>query len=183
MPGRHGAADSGPFSGLESVYRDCRDQLLRFLIARTGDQEEALDVLQEVWVKLRTSPTGPVSNARAYLFRMAQNLVVDHARARQRSMRRDRVWSDERTQYYPGCADAVDRDQQNAEDRLLQQEEVDRLAAALETLPEGARRAFEMHKIEGLSHTEVAARLGISKSGVEKHMAVAMKYLRRALID
>jgi RNA polymerase sigma-70 factor (ECF subfamily) len=60
---------------------------------------------------------------------------------------------------------------------------VQRIKTALETLPEGARRAFELHKLRGLTHGEVAAQLGISKSGVEKHMAVAMKYLRRALTD
>ncbi len=40
-----------------------------------------------------------------------------------------------------------------------------------------------MHKIEGLTHGEVAARLGISRSAVEKHMAVAMTHLRRLLAD
>lgn len=169
--------------GLETVYHDCRQQLLRFLIARTGDQDEALDVLQETWIRLQTTATGPIANPRAYLFRMAQNLVVDRARARQRRMQRDRIWSDDRTLHYPGSSEAIDLEQQNAEDSLLEQEEVERLMAALKTLPDGARRVFEMHKIEGLSHVEIAARLHISKSGVEKHMAVAMKHLRRALID
>jgi RNA polymerase sigma-70 factor (ECF subfamily) len=98
-------------------------------------------------------------------------------------MQRDRIWSDDRTLHYPGSSEAIDLEQQNAEDSLLEQEEVERLMAALKTLPDGARRVFEMHKIEGLSHVEIAARLHISKSGVEKHMAVAMKHLRRALID
>lgn len=172
-----------PPSGLESVYRDCRNQLLRFLIARTGDQDEALDVLQEMWIKLQTTATGPIANPQAYLFRMSQNLVVDRARAKQRRMHRDRVWSDDRTLRYPGTGESVDLEQQNAEDSLLEREEIERLAAALTTLPEGARRVFEMHKIEGLSHSQIAAFLNISKSGVEKHMAVAMKHLRRALID
>jgi RNA polymerase sigma-70 factor (ECF subfamily) len=66
---------------------------------------------------------------------------------------------------------------------MLEREEAARLASAMTTLPEGARRAFELHKLEGLNHADVAVRLGISKSGVEKHMAVAMKYLRRAMRD
>jgi len=44
-------------------------------------------------------------------------------------------------------------------------------------------RVLKMHKLDGLSHGEVAAQLGISKSAVEKHMAVAMAYLRRLLKD
>jgi RNA polymerase sigma-70 factor (ECF subfamily) len=62
-------------------------------------------------------------------------------------------------------------------------QEAQQLATAIAALPDGARRVFELHKIDGLSHVEVAERLGISRSGVEKHMAVAMKHLRRALAD
>ncbi|MCH3756172.1 sigma-70 family RNA polymerase sigma factor, partial [Campylobacter coli] len=66
---------------------------------------------------------------------------------------------------------------------LIDREELARLSQAIETVPDGARRVFDLHKLKGLSHAEVAAQLGISHSGVEKHMAVAMKYLRRALAD
>jgi RNA polymerase sigma-70 factor (ECF subfamily) len=69
----------------------------------------------------------------------------------------------------------------DALEQMAAREEAARLASAIANLPDGARRAFQLHKIDGLSQGEVAARLGISKSGVEKHMAVAMKYLRRAL--
>jgi RNA polymerase sigma-70 factor (ECF subfamily) len=64
-----------------------------------------------------------------------------------------------------------------------EREIVARIASAIAALPEGAAQAFRLHKIDGLSHAEVAARLGISRSGVEKHIAVAMKHLRRLLAD
>ncbi|PJG45716.1 RNA polymerase subunit sigma-70 [Sphingobium sp. LB126] len=167
--------------GLEALYRLHRAELLRMLIARIGDSGEAEEILQEMWIRLRHASTSPIANGRAYLFRMAQNLVIDRLRERQRRMRRERVWLDDLSGAGGGSerADAGP----NAEEAMLDREETARLASALETLPDGARRAFELHKVEGLSHAEVAMRLGISKSGVEKHMAVAMKYLRRALLD
>lgn len=168
--------------GLETLYRAYRAELLRFLVARTGDAGEAEDILQELWIKVRAPGGGPVANGRAYLYRMAQNLVVDRLREQQRRMRRDRRWSDERTDFANVTEEAADG-AANAEEQILHREETALLASAVANLPEGARRAFQLHKIEGLSHAEVAARLGISKSGVEKHMAVAMKYLRRALLD
>jgi RNA polymerase sigma-70 factor (ECF subfamily) len=66
---------------------------------------------------------------------------------------------------------------------MLAREETAALASAIAALPEGAGRAFRLHKIDGLSHAEVAAKLGISRSGVEKHIAVAMAHLRRMLGD
>jgi RNA polymerase sigma-70 factor (ECF subfamily) len=109
-------------------------------------------------------------------------MVVDRLRERQRRSRRERVWSDEATGYQMAGLEPADSGL-NAEEAMLDREEVAQLASAIATLPEGARRAFELHKVEGLSHADVAIRLGITKSGVEKHMAVAMKYLRRAMLD
>lgn len=166
--------------GLEALYRVHRAALQRFLIARTGDPNEAEEILQDVWIRLGHAAQAPIANGRAYLFRMAQNLVVDRLREKQRRMRRERIWLDDLS----GTARTEPADASpNAEQLILDREETTRLLSAVETLPDGARRVFELHKVEGLSHAEVAMRLGISRSGVEKHMAVAIKYLRRALLD
>lgn len=169
-------------SDLELIYGVHRADLRRFLIARVGDAAEADDLLQELWVRARNVAAGPIGNGRAYLYKMAQNLVLDRIREQQRRMARERRWNDQETDFTAPGIDPVDRSQ-TAEDQIIAREEVQRIKTALETLPEGARRAFELHKLRGLTHGEVAAQLGISKSGVEKHMAVAMKYLRRALTD
>jgi RNA polymerase sigma-70 factor (ECF subfamily) len=174
--------NSADDDGLEVAYGVHRTELMRLLIARTGDPAEAEDLLQELWMKVRQQPAGPVANGKAYLFRMAQNLVIDRLRERQRRMQRERRWSDAATDFASSAVEPVDQ-RKTAEEQILDREEIATLTSAIANLPEGARRAFELHKIEGLSHAEVAARLGISKSGVEKHMAVAMKYLRRALMD
>jgi RNA polymerase sigma-70 factor (ECF subfamily) len=167
---------------LAALYGVYRADLLRFLTARTGDAGEAQDILQDLWIKAQHGSAAPVANGRAYLYRMAQNMVVDRLRERQRRDRRERVWSDEATGFRGAGIEPADT-RLNAEEAMLDREEVAQLASAIATLPEGARRAFELHKVEGLSHADVAIRLGISKSGVEKHMAVAMKYLRRAMLD
>lgn len=167
---------------LELAYGVHRADLMRLLLARVGDQAEAEDLLQELWLKVRQNPSGPVQHGKAYLFRMAQNLVIDRMRERHRRIARERRWSDEATGFPAAGSEPVDRCG-TAEDAMLDREEIAALASAITSLPEGARRAFELHKLQGMSHGEVAAVLGISKSGVEKHMAVAMKYLRRALMD
>lgn len=177
-----GVVPSAGAGGLAALYRQHRNELLRFLIARTGDAAEAEDVVQELWVRLATAPTGPVLNGRAYLFRMAHNLVLDRVRARARRSAREQRWSDAEQGAVPAAGEVVDA-HPTIEEEMVARDEVARLASAIANLPDGARRVLRLHKIDGLSHGEVAARLGISKSGVEKHMAVAMKYLRRMLVD
>jgi RNA polymerase sigma-70 factor (ECF subfamily) len=159
-----------------------RADLMRFLVARTGDRDEAEDILQELWVRTRDVKPAAVEHWRAYLFRVAHNLVIDRRRAAQRRAARERRWSEEAHGVMSPTEEAADT-APGADDAIAAREEAARLASAIANLPEGARRVFQLHKIEGHSHGEVAAHLGISKSGVEKHMAVAMKHLRRMLAD
>jgi RNA polymerase sigma-70 factor (ECF subfamily) len=181
MSGEAVAGSTAPVNdGLSLLLQQQRAPLLRFLRARTGDPAEAEDIVQELWLRLRTQPVGPVSNGRAYLFQMANNLVLDRVRERQRRARRDRQWS-ESVQLQDGGSGEVAAPDPAPDDALIEQEQLRQLAAAVDALPEGARRAFWLHKIEGASHADVAARLGISRSGVEKHIALAMKHLRRML--
>ncbi len=172
-------------AGLVAVYDQHRGDLLRFLRARTRDHAEAEDVVQELWLRLRDLRPGPISNARAYLYQMANNLVLDRARERRRRSIRDQNWTEQSYALAPGPDGEVQTVDpgQTPEAQLVEAEEQRALEKAIAELPEGARRAFCLHKIDGLSHAEVAVRLGISRSGVEKHIAVAMKNLRRLLAD
>lgn len=172
--------DAAP-SGLAHAYVERRAELLRFLVARTGDAAAAEDVLQELWIRLQAADSGPVANPRAYLYRAAQNLVLDRHAAERRRGAREREWSAGGRANLPGPEPADPSD--DAEAMLIEREEVARLASAIAALPEAAGRAFRLHKLEGLPHADVAARLGISRSGVEKHIALAMVHLRRAMAD
>jgi RNA polymerase sigma factor (sigma-70 family) len=169
-------------AGLEQIYAASRADLLRFLVARTGNVPEAEDVMQELWLRLGAAPTGPIANGRAYLFRMAQNLVLDRLREHKRRLARDGAWVQSEVGTGAGGEDLADPDA-NAETAMILRDDADRLAQAISALPPAAREAFRLHKIDGLAHAEVARRLGISRSGVEKHIAVAMAHLRRALGD
>jgi RNA polymerase sigma-70 factor (ECF subfamily) len=154
-----------------------RSQLVRFFTQRTGSAAEADDVVQEIWLRLERAG-GPVGNTLAYLHRIGMNIVVDRLRERQRRGRRDAEWSEvtadewgkETIDGAPSAFDAADSKQ-----RLRQ------VAEAISRLPPGAGRVFRRLRIDGLTHAEVAQEMGISKSAVEKHIAVALRHLKKAL--
>lgn len=174
------SADAARPNGLQALFDQHRAELLRFLAARCGNAEEAQDLLQDLWLKLARPAGGPVRNGRAYLFRMANNLVLDKARGARRAMRRDRVWLDadgpvpDLPEHRPDPADT-------AEEALARQQEAEVLRAAMDSLPPGARRALWLYRIEEHNQAVVAAIMGISRSGVEKHLALAMRHLRERL--
>ena len=169
-------------TGLAALLEGERRDLLRFLSARCGDPSEAEDLLQELWLKAATVPSGPIGNGRAYLFRMANNLVLDRARARRRTMQRDRAWLDRDQPAAKEIALQADP-ARDAEAVLIEGEEADQVRRAIEALPAGSRRALLLYRFEGLEQSEIARQLGITRSGVEKHLSLAMKHLRRRFHD
>lgn len=169
-------------NGLAALYHQHGAALRRFLAARCGDADLAEDLFQDLWIRIGTRASGPVSDGRAYLFRMANNLVLDHARSARRGMARDRAWIDEEAPSSP-LPEARPDPAPDAEEQLVRAQEVLILTRAMAALPPGARQALQLYRLDEHSQPEVARIMGISRSGVEKHLALAMKHLRARLID
>src|SRR3954469_5291670 len=80
-------------TGLTQLLGEMRSELLRFMLARGCNPAEVEDLLQDLYVKLTSIRTGPVSNPRAYLYQMANNLLHDNRRGRRRQQERDDHWT------------------------------------------------------------------------------------------
>ncbi|WP_054529108.1 sigma-70 family RNA polymerase sigma factor [Erythrobacter sp. SG61-1L] len=169
-------------AGLAQVLVQHSGELLRFLAARCGDAAEAEDFLQELWIKASRQSAGPIGDGRAYLFRMANNIVLDALKMRRRAMVRDRRWIVEEAGAEGPPEDRPDP-APNAEEDASSRQEAELVRKAVAGLPPGAREALRLYRFEGKSQGEIAQILGISRSGVEKHLALAMKHLRNALAD
>ena len=96
-------------------------------------------------------------------------------------MRRDRLWLE--TEEAVGASELRPDPAPSADEQLERRQEAELLARAIAALPPGARRALRLHRFDGHGQAEVAAIMGISRSGVEKHLALAMRHLRAALAD
>jgi RNA polymerase sigma-70 factor (ECF subfamily) len=177
-------ADTIPPAGLSAVLAANRPQLVRFFTGRTGSVAEAEDIVQEIWLHISepapSSTGGPIANPLAYLHRVGMNIVLDRVRASGRRHRREAGYVDATTSIVG--AETID-DAPSAFDTVVGRERIARLAAALSGPPEGAMRVFRRHRIDGASHAEIAEELGITRSAVEKHVAVALRHLRKALDD
>lgn len=146
------------------------EELNRYLARWFGASGAADDTLHDIYLRLQQLPAVPeIANPRAYLFRVARNSALD----RLRSMRRDerRLMADEAMLDQPAAGPLADA-------ALEQRERLHLLARAIAELPRRCREAFLLHKIDGLSHSQVAERLGISRSMVEKHVMKALAHCR-----
>ena len=163
-------------SGLSAVLIANRAPLLRFLRAR-GSGDDAEDILQELWLKVeRLEAEGPIADPRAYLFRMADNLMHDRVRANMRRTNREHAWTE--TGFDPAGRDETP----SAERMLVARQRLRRVELALATLGERTQAIFRRFRIEGVTQSRIAQEQGISVSAVEKHLQRAYRVVA-ALVD
>jgi len=156
-------------SGLSAVLIADRGPLLRFLRAR-GAGDDAEDIMQELWLKVeRLEAAGPIADPRAYLFRMADNLMHDRVRATLRRGHREQAWSE--TGYDPAGQDETP----SAERALAARQRLRQVERALATLGERSQAIFRRFRIDGVAQTRIAQEEGISLSAVEKHLQRAYR--------
>ena len=91
-------------TGLEGVFLQHRAQLLRFLQGH-GAGEAAEDLLQEVWLRARGAQSGPIAQPLSYLYRIANNLMLDRHRSLRQAAIRERDWSEATGATAPGRSD------------------------------------------------------------------------------
>ena len=161
---------------LAEAWLQARPALVRFLTARSGSAAAAEDMVQDVWLKLQSLGDEAVAEVRqpqAFLYRLAANLALDRAKAERRTGARDLEWRRSHV-----AEDGVEAsDAPSAEDAAWARQKLDRVMAVIDRLPPKAARAFRLHKFEGLTQLEVAERMGVSRSAVEKYVAAALQDL------
>lgn len=157
--------------GLEAVFTSNRALLGRFVRARLRADDAVDDILQELWVKVHALEPGPIAEPLAYLYRMADNLVLDKKRAAARQMARDHAWSERRSNGALPDSDPAP----NPERVAVARDFLNRVNARLKLLPARTVEIFHAVRIEKRPQKELAAELGITISAIEKHLQRAYR--------
>lgn len=155
-------------TGLEAVFLANRDRLLAFLRAH-GAGDAAEDLLQELWIKVSTAPTGPIAQPLSYLYRAANNLMLDRYRSQQQATRRDHDWTEAATTV------VGQSDDPSTERKLIAREQLRLAQAALDALGERTAAIFRRHRIDGVGQRDIAAEFRVSISTVESDLRRAYR--------
>jgi len=138
-------------------------QLRAWLGRRSLGGLEIEDVIQETYTRLVAAESvAHVHDARSYTFQVAGSVVIDHLRR----MKVVPISSLPDLDYLE-----VVSEEPSPERQAIDRDELNRLARMIATLPGRVREVFVLRRVHGLSQREVAQRLGLSESTVEKHMA------------
>ena len=158
-----------PATGLEAIFAEMRPMLVR-RAAAMGASGDAEDVVQDVWLKLR-SVDAPVASPHAYLLRMVYTAVLDRRRGARRTAARDAAWVTPANLAEDRVAPA------DAERRLIAVQMLNAVEARLNALGDPAAAIFRRHRIDGLTQKRIAEEFGMGLSTVEKHLRRAYAVL------
>ena len=167
----HGDNNSGLADNVinrNTTESSIRRSLINRISKRAAPGEDPEDLLHDAYIKLHEKRAGaPVSNAHGYLVQTAVNLSIDKWR---------------RQNILPSSGDPADAERvadptPGPDEVFTHRVRLQRLRERLACLAPRTREIFLLHRVEGLKYREIAKRLGISDSAVEKHIAKALARL------
>jgi RNA polymerase sigma-70 factor, ECF subfamily len=164
------AAEESRAAQLERLYHDHADRIYGLCLRLSGDRVRATELAQDVFVRAweQLDRLRPDSDAGAWLWRLATNVVLNAMRSDRRRLARVAPVAE------PGLLERAQLGTPLPVRRMS-------LDAAMARLPDRAREVFVLHDVEGFAGPEIAAMLGVAEGTVRAHLHRARSLMREAL--
>lgn len=158
---------------LEKLFTQHAPALRRYLLRKKCPPSLASDLVQDTFLRVaQLDNLERILCAPSYLFRIAHNLMIDHYRRYG-----EKRFDQDASAYFATLVDEASGPEELAFDALA----LEQLDSLLERMPERTRDVFLLCRVEGMTHKETARYLRISTSSVQKHMAMALARIGKAL--
>lgn len=154
-----------------AAFQSCKDGLVRSIMKMSVNQQDVDDILQETFIRaLHSDAQQEISSPKGYLFVVSRNLVLKKLMQQSKEIHSE---LDEAL---------VEDDFDNTVEKALYQKlKFERFSKVLSSLPEKHRRAILLRKLYCLSHKEIAKKMDVSISSVEKYIASGIKQCKQSL--
>ena len=159
----------------QEEIRNNSGRLFGFIRKRVDNNEDAEDILQDVWYLFSGISLDDVENVSAWLYRVARNKITDWYRKRSRRKTED---LDEGDEDVLGILTEV---ASTAEEKIFQDMFWEELMDALDELPENQREVYMKSEIDGMKLQEIADETGESIKTISSRKQYAIRHLRKRL--
>ncbi len=175
---------AGNMVAFDFLIQKYRKPIVHFMFRMVRNQAVAEELAQEVFLRVYRSRETYRAEARfsTWLYRIATNLGVNHARDTRQERAASTIYLDEAdsdTGSTPDLADVTP----GAESALLRRERMDAIRDVVQTLPERQRTAVLMHKYEEMDYKQIGDVLKLSESATKSLLFRAYQTLREKLKD
>jgi RNA polymerase sigma factor (sigma-70 family) len=161
------------------AVRDYGKRLFYFIRGRVYSNEDAEDILQDVWYQFsNVMESEPVSQTSAWLFRVARNRIIDNRKKKEDPLEDEMVDGDDE---FSGIREIFLSDHSNPESEHLRNIFWEQLFSALEELPQQQRDVFIWNELEEIPFHEISKSTGEKISTLISRKRYAVLHLREKL--
>jgi len=169
---------------ISNIVKKESGRLLDFIRKRIPNEEDAQDVLQDVFYQLTQSYRlmKPIEQVTAWLYTVTRNKITDLFR-KKKTVSLDKAFvskSDENGEELL-LAELIPQNQETAEAKMANTLIMEMLTDSLDKLPKAQREVFVMHEIDGLSFNEISDQTGIGLNTLLSRKRYAVNFLREEL--
>ena len=161
---------NGDIMAFDRIYELFSHKLFSFVFKILKNESEAADIVQEVFVKIWESRgnLGDYKLLNSYIFTIAYNFSI--------SLIRKRISSNKYLEQLKNSS-VIDNAPANISDIEFKELSL-QVEKLISNLPDRQKQVYLLHRENGMTYSEIADHLGISKNTVENHMVKALRYLR-----
>ena len=168
-------------SQIEQVFREEEPKLVNYLTKVFHDAESASDVAQHAFLcTLEYKNRDQIENIRGFIYATARNLARNEIRRAGRYKTRFKDAGDF-LEYEMGPE--LESSEPTPEHAASLKQDIRALEYTINCLPQKVKQAFLLSRIEDMNYKEIATRLSVSESSVEKYIMKALKELRSQFIQ
>lgn len=158
-----------------NAFKENETVIRRIVAKYRPNKEDVEDLMQETFIKCFAADLKEsIRDPRAFIFRVAKNVAISEAK-RKRHSTTTIIEDYERPEVYEGKKDVC------LENQLYDRRQLSIFLMVLAELPALQQRALLMRKVDGLKFKQIATRLDVSVSTVEKRVAAALLYCQDRL--
>lgn len=178
--------NDGDAAAFEVLLERYRRPVYNFILRSVRQRDRAEELLQDVFLRVvqRSGDFKGQSKLSTWLYTIARNLCIDHSRKmqfrRHKSLDAPTRGRDEEG---PSLMDRVEGKELGAHREAIGNELRERIAHAIDQLPEEQREVFLMRQVSSLPFKEIADIVGVPENTVKSRMRYALERLQEALAE
>ena len=169
-----------PKQNIIQAVRDYGKRLFYFIRGRVNTNEDAEDILQDVWYQFsNVMNSEPIEQAGAWLYRVARNRIIDKYRRHQPDSLEEMFTDDEESEF--NFREILLTENATPESEHLRNVFWEQLFSALDELPEEQKQVFVWNELEDISFIEIAEHTGEKINTLISRKRYAVLHLRKRL--
>ena len=154
-----------------TVYDQDSEKIRNFLYYKSGDLQQAEDLMQDVFTKLwRKCKDVSFETVTGFLFKAANNLFLDQVRQNKVVLKFEKSQN-------------ISQKPDDPYFQLRTEEFKTQLESAISSLPDNQREAFLMNRIDKMTFKEIAQTLEVSQTSVERRVSQALSTLKDTIVE